>query len=202
VAHPFAVFGEGWGTNKSIAYESMASIDFFTMPSRLKRYQQSQQLHFVTFTCFHRKTYLQSAGARDVFERTLERVRRWYGLQIFGYVVMPEHIHLLVSEPERGTLSLALQMLKQVSSRKLQEFAGSQAFWQKRYYDFNVSTSRKRTEKLRYIHRNPVKRGLVENPEDWDWSSYRHHLTGVGGVVEIESEWTANWRKVMGKSKE
>jgi hypothetical protein len=49
-------------------------------------------------------------------------------------------------------------------------------------------------EKLRYIHRNPVVRGLVARPEDWKWSSYRHYQTGLRGTVEIESEWTARHR--------
>ncbi len=170
------------------------------MPSRLKRYQQTGQLHYVTFTCYHRQKYLGSASARDIFEQTLERVRRWYGLgfYIVGYVVMPEHVHLLLSEPERSSLAIALQILKQVSSRKLRDRAEGEAFWQKRFYDFNVFSDRKRVEKLRYMHRNPVKRGLVEKPEDWKWSSYRHYLTGIEGVVEIESEWTGAKRERMG----
>ena len=49
-------------------------------------------------------------------------------------------------------------------------------------------------EKLRYIHRNPVVRGLVAKPEDWQWSSFRHYQTGMRGAVEIESEWTARER--------
>jgi putative transposase len=71
-------------------------------------------------------------------------------------------------------------------------------FWQARYYDFNVWTAKKRIEKLRYMHRNPVKRGLVEKPGDWIWSSFRHYATGAEGVVEIESEWTGRKRERMG----
>jgi putative transposase len=168
------------------------------MPSGLKRYQQARQLHYVTFTCYHRQEYLGSGSARDVFEQTLERARRWYDFYIVGYVVMQEHVHLLVSEPERSSLAVALQMLKQVSSRKLSDRARGTAFWQKRYYDFNVFSERKRAEKLRYMHRNPVKRGLVENPEGRKWSSYRHYLTGIEGVVEIESQWTARKREWLG----
>ena len=59
-------------------------------------------------------------------------------------------------------------------------------FWQARYYDFNVFTDGKRIEKLDYIHCNPVKRGLVESPEDWLWSSCRYYQTGEQGRVEIE----------------
>jgi len=61
------------------------------MPSRLKRYQQTGQLHYITFTCYHRLKHLDSAAVRDVFEQTLERARRWYRFQVVGYVVMPEH---------------------------------------------------------------------------------------------------------------
>jgi putative transposase len=67
-------------------------------------------------------------------------------------------------------------------------------FWQAHYYDFNISTHEKFVEKLRYIHRNPVRRGLVAQPQDWKWSSFRHYQTGMHGTVEIESEWTARER--------
>ena len=69
---------------------------------------------------------------------------------------------------------------------------------QPRYYDFNVWSEKKRIEKLRYIHRNPVRRGLVKNPEEWEWSGYRHYLTEQVGVVEIESQWTARARERLG----
>ncbi|HZQ18609.1 MAG TPA: transposase [Terriglobales bacterium] len=106
---------------------------------------------------------LDSVTAREIFERELERIRNWYGCYITAYVVMPEHVHLLISEPERKTLSVAIQMLKQITSRNLKPI-GSPRFWQARYYDFPVWSERKRVEKLRYIHRNPVKRGLVARP--------------------------------------
>lgn len=160
------------------------------MPTGLKRYQQAGDLHFVTFSCYHRLAYLGAASARELFERSLEAIRLRYEFVVTGYVVMPEHVHLLVSEPLQGTLARALQALKlsvAVQSRQ-------RPFWQRRYYDFNVSTREKFVEKLRYIHRNPVRRGLVTKPEDWKWSSFRHYQTGICGTVEIESEWTARQR--------
>ena len=72
---------------------------------------------------------------------------------------------------------------------------GEQHFWQKRYYDFNIRNYPQFVEKLRYIHRNPVKAGLCERPEDWEWSSFRHYATRSEGRVEIESEWTARKRE-------
>jgi REP-associated tyrosine transposase len=161
------------------------------MTEGLKRYQFEGDLHFVTFSCDQRRPYLASITARTLFEEALERVRQRYVLYVIGYVVMPEHVHLLLSEPQGAPLSKALHSLKSsVAKRSLQR-----PFWLTRYYDFNVYTARKRLEKLRYIHRNPVKRGLVERPEDWLWSSFRHYATGERGVVEIESFWTAELRE-------
>ena len=77
-----------------------------------------------------------------------------------------------MNELPEDPLSKALQALKISVSRRLKE----RPFWQTRYYDFNVFTHNKRVEKLKYMHRNPVTRGLVTNPEDWRWSSYRHYL--------------------------
>jgi len=61
----------------------------------------------------------------------------------------------------------------------------SKRFRQARFYDFNVWTEKKRIEKLRYIHRNPVARGLVESPEQWSWSSFRWYSSGEVGPVRI-----------------
>jgi putative transposase len=175
------------------------------MPWGLKRYQDTGDLHFITFSCYKRQPFLSTPGPCRVFEQTLEDVRRWYGLYVTGYVVMPEHVHLLVSEPERSSLRVALQMLKQIVAQKLKPGLSASVgeedakrFWQVRYYDFNVRTRKKQIEKLRYVHRNPVHRGLVEKPEDWPWSSFLHYATGVEGVVEIESEWTGRKRERMG----
>ena len=94
---------------------------------------------------------------------------------------MPEHVHLLMNEPPDDPLSKALQASKISVSRRLIE----SPFWQTRYYDFNVFTHNKRVEKLKYMHRNPVTRGLVTNPEDWPWSSYRHYLLNEPTGVSI-----------------
>ncbi len=151
----------------------------------------------LTFSCYRRRAKFAAAPLRAVFERALEQTRRSYRFGVLGYVVMPEHVHLLVSEPDSARLSTAIQALKQSVSRSL-ALRHAEPFWQARYYDFNVWSDRKRIEKLRYIHRNPVTRGLVAKPEDWQWSSFRHYQTGVEGAVEIESEATAQRREQVG----
>jgi len=167
------------------------------MPWGLKRYQQTGDVHFITFSCYHRAPLLETAYARDTFVTTLEKVRSWYGFYVTGFVVMPEHAHLLLSEPERGTLAVVLQMLKQIVSQKLNEQATA-PLWQPRYYDFNVCREKKLMQKLDYMHRNPVRRGLVTRPEDWRWSSARHYATGEECGGEIESRWTVRRREQLG----
>lgn len=181
------------------------------MTEGLHRFYGGRDLHFLTFSCYKRRPYFKSAERCDLFLQTLERVRRRYRLVVLGYVVMPEHVHLLITEPQRATPSTAIQALKlgvvrnlsisdegamapMPTSRKNSETWGtpsinsshkSNHFWQARFYDFNVWTEKKRIEKLRYIHRNPVVRGLVESPEQWPWSSFRWYSTGEAGPVRI-----------------
>jgi len=157
------------------------------MTKGLVRYQQCGCFHFLTFSCYRRYPYLGRSAARELFERSLELMRKRYEFVVCGYVIMPEHVHLLVGEPKKPLLSKAIQALKLSVSVQSKE----RPFWQPRYYDFNVHNEEKRVEKLRYMHRNPVKRGLVKRPDDWAWSSFRHYATGEIGVVEIESKWTA-----------
>ena len=148
------------------------------------RYHESGDLHFLTFSCYQRRPYLATPDARAMFEGALETIRARYEFFVAGYVVMPEHIHLLVSEPRRVPLAKAIQALKlSVAVKSL-----PRPFWQHRYYDFNVFSDKKRVEKLRYVHRNPVARGLVTRPEEWGWSSFRYYQTGFRGVVGIESQ--------------
>ena len=171
------------------------------MPKGLVRYQKGGVFHFLTFSCYRRLPLLSSSAAYRVFEDELEAVRQRYGFVVAGYVLMPEHVHLLVSEPRVSSLSVVLQVLKQETSKKLKD-PGMAQFWQRRYYDFTVWSEEKRVEKLRYIHRNPVRRELVKSPEEWPWSSFRHHATGEAGRVEIESEWTARRRELARLSAE
>lgn len=160
------------------------------MPIGLERRQSTGQLHFITFSCYDRLPYLQNPEPKDILQQVIERTRRSHNLSLYAYVLMPEHVHLLVSEPEDHTLSSTLRVLKGQSSKLLK--GSREYFWQPRYYDFNVFTTPKFVEKVRYIHRNPVTRGLVTQPEDYRWSSFTHYATGEPSPIEIESAWTHN----------
>ena len=164
------------------------------MPKGLTRHQKTGNFHFITFSCYRRQPFLQPDAAKDIIQTILEQTRRQQGLCIAAYVIMPEHIHLLTNEPATGTVASFLQIFKHLTSRELKS-ATQKQFWQRRYYDFNVHSSEKLTEKIRYIHRNPVTRGIVSKPEDYRWSSFTHYATCEPGPIEIESEWTARRRE-------
>jgi putative transposase len=127
--------------------------------------------HFLTFSCFQRQPLLARMRMEDEFLLALEQVRRRFQMRVYAYVVMPEHVHVLVSEPESTTLAAAMQLLKtkvSVQARKAQKrVASDEPFWQARYFDRNVRHHPLFVTQLRYVHRNPVKRGLCNAPEDW-----------------------------------
>lgn len=201
------------------------------MPFGLTRYQETGKSHFVTFTCYHHARYLNEA-ARDVVVDAIEQARKHYSFCVYAFAIMPDHVHLLMSEPERGLVANAIQSLKIASARRsrphlaatershyparggphlgaaqnvdnhgssaLKCGAPSTPLWQKRYFDRNVRDNREFERKLRYTHWNPVMADLVQKPQDWKWSSYRHYLTGEWCGVEIESQWTATDRERRG----
>lgn len=82
------------------------------MPTGLKRYQQTNQFHFLTFSCYHRQPFLATPEAKSTLEQLLEDTRTQHRLSIIAYVLMPEHLHLLTDEPTNGTLATFLQVLK------------------------------------------------------------------------------------------
>ena len=94
----------------------------------------------------------------------------------------------LSGAPGFGDPSVVMKVVKERFTRSLRKReAFVERMWQKRFYDFNVCTEKKRVEKLRYMHRNPVKRGLVLSPEEWAWSSFRAYAFGEEGPVHVDA---------------
>ena len=161
---------------------------FSSMRKPPRRYYGQGHLHFVTFSCHRRRPYLGTRRARDHFVRVLDQVRARWKFVMIGYVVMPEHVHLLMSEPREGNPPRVLQVLKQKVSLALrakrsktsrgqvclQFDEGGEDFRQRRFYDFNVWSARKVQEKLDYTHANPVKRKLVLHRKECSWSSWSY----------------------------
>jgi len=170
-------------------------------------------LHFITFSCYRRLPLLCSARSKNVVVEVLAQVRERYGFALVGFVVMAEHVHLLIGEPAKGTPSTVVQALKQSVSRRLRRRQRTPArqlrlgfepandlprrFWQLRFYDFRVRallgarwnlvwSLKKRVETLHFMHINPLKRKLVAHARDWPWSSFSFYSTQKAGLAPID----------------
>jgi len=193
-----------WVEDVGAAPFGFKGAGFSSMRNPLRRYYGLGDLHFVTFSCYRRRSFLGTRRARDRFVKILDELRSRHKFRVVGYVVMPEHVHLLLSEPAKGNPSKVLQVLKQKVFRALRRRprrsahgqlslafpeAGAEvaAFWQRRFYDFNVWSAKKLKEKLEYMHGNPVKRKLVTDPKDWPWSSWSYYAKGEEGLLRIDT---------------
>jgi REP-associated tyrosine transposase len=143
-------------------------------------------VRLITFSCQGRLPLLANPEIYKLFLDSLDRARVRYGMAVYAFVLMPEHVHLLV-EPgstslDRPLLSLKLSVAKQVVARwnelrapildKLTANSGKPRFWLKGGgHDRNIRDRDEFSRVVRYIHRNPVERALVERPQDWQWSS-------------------------------
>jgi len=197
------------------------------MPWGLRRFYETGGLHFVTWSCDGRHPFLATPGRRDLLLRVVEQMRNRYRFGVVGYVAMPEHVHLLISEPLMGKVSSVICAIKLGFARRVLsenphfwqhrpevghpgpighpgpvghwgpvghpddvgDAHAGQHVWLKRFYDFNVWSQRKEVEKIKYMHRNPVVRGLVERPEDWQWSSFNSYARGEVEVVRL-NDWS------------
>jgi putative transposase len=173
------------------------------MAHKLIRHYGRGHRHFITFTCDRRLPLLRTVRARNAFVQILGETRDRYGFSLVGYVVMAEHIHLLISGPAKCKPSTVIQVLTQRVSRCLRRKKRNAAkqfclafargdeslcrFWQRRFYDFNVWSLKKKAEKLHYMHMNPLKRKLVDHPRDWPWSSFCFYARKETGLVRIDS---------------
>lgn len=184
------------------------------MPSRLKRHDEFGHIHFLTVSCYRRLQFFRHESVREAFVDAMKHVREKLSVRWLGYVIMPEHVHLLAL-PQKVGADIAVPIsdvlhelktqsgfhgkaaLREIWKRKrtlgtnpLDAWAtgsGPKPFWKPRGYDFNVIHEQKIPEKLDYIHANPVRRGLVDRPDQWLWSSYRYYE--LREAARIEMDW-------------
>jgi len=161
------------------------------------RYNTPSNAHFLTFSCFRRQPFLSRDRSREWFLDALGGARERHRFDLWAWVIMPEHVHLVIRpREEKYSISAILTAIKKpVTNAVLRhvrqyapEFAermrdqqpnGTHAyrFWQRGGgYDTNLWSSKPLWDKIRYIHMNPVRRGLVTRAEDWPWSSLRDFL--------------------------
>jgi putative transposase len=150
--------------------------------SRLRRIEDRDRIFFVT-TNLAAHVPVLSAGERDGILQQLARQHDQQDFLLFGYVIMPSHLHLLLVPEQRGLMA-AMHQLKRVTAEKLVRQRQSRGpVWQARYFDSILRRAGDFGKKLEYIHNNPVEARLVQRREDWPWSSAAHYEhTGTAPV--------------------
>lgn len=151
-------------------------------------YDGERHVHFVTFSCYKRRVFLQQDRAKRIVLGSLGRQLAKADAICSGFVIMPNHVHALLWFPEPGCLSEFMNKWKDQSSHEIKKLYRTQfarywetideedPIWQPRYYDFNLWSRQKMEEKLNYMHMNPVRAGLVEQAGSWKWSSAAWYL--------------------------
>ncbi len=175
---------------------------------RMVRRDEPNGVRFVTASCYRRLALFNNDRIKDVFVSALAQTREQHRFELFAWVLMPEHFHLLL-RPMRGEGEVALPKLtpilvtlKQgVSQRVLHRWkelnapvltrittpSGGARFWQPGGgFDRNVRSPEEFSREVAYIHRNPVERGLVARPEHWPWSSVHWWLGQRDGPVNCD----------------
>lgn len=169
----------------------------------MKRREVPEGIRFITFSCERRLPLLGHPGIRDVFVAAMAEAKLRFRFDLFAWVVMPEHVHILIRPRDGIPASRLLNFVKKsVAQRVITRWKRLKApvltaivrddesprFWQKGGgFDRNVREAAEFAKEVRYIHRNPVERGLVANPEDWQWSSVRWWMGMRDGELECDS---------------
>ena len=179
--------------------------------SQPPRYYGENDLHFLTTSTYRRTTVFNSERFKREFVATLAELRAELGFRLLGYVLMPEHFHLLVWPSDRADPSQIMQRLKGRTarlilktlrqerrhawcSRMLARFSLPSTVhdetncrvWQRRFYDMNIWIEKKQLEKLDYMHNNPVTRRLVSSASDWPWSSWRYYFLQDESIIAMD----------------
>ena len=183
---------------------------------KLVRHYDNGEPHFLTFSCHGRLPLLSKDRTRRWFVEALDEARKTHGFQLWAWVIMPEHVHLLIWPPaariatdprsnagrtagiladiKRPVAQRAIQYLEQHASKFLERLTVRnrnrtyRRFWQAGSgYDENINNPEAVHEVVNYVLQNPVRRGLVERAEDWEWSSARESsVTAADCLIRID----------------
>ncbi|MCA9251436.1 MAG: transposase [Phycisphaerae bacterium] len=189
------------------------------MPKHLRRYDEPGDSHFLTISCQRRLTFFHDDTMKQIVVDGLRILQERFKVCVVGYVIMPEHVHVILYPHARGgdapvPISKLLYAFKKhvgfhgkqrlreiwrevgrLWSEPLNAWATGdkedQTIWNVRGYDFNVRHHKALLQKLDYCHKNPITRGLVDRAEDWAWSSYRYYELGDESVLKMD--WDGAW---------
>jgi putative transposase len=169
----------------------------------LRHYDNDGAVRFITFSCYRRYPIFSEVRSIELLIEQVKRLRADYGVRILGYVIMPDHVHLVLWPPRGIQLGVLIGQVKGRSGRKIilnweQKIPEQLAVpwraerqyqvFQRRCYDHNCRSVREVSEKIEYCHKNPIVRGLVQSAEDWEWSSCRWYAGMRDVPLEIDDK--------------
>jgi putative transposase len=165
-----------------------------------KVYNTPYHAHFLTFSCYRRQPLLLDTLPAQWTLECIDLARRETGFALWAYVIMPEHVHLIIAPGDDYDISKILWRIKRTLTYRIVQYAKASQpellerlacrqgnkithrFWQRGGgYDRNLWSPEHIHKMIRYVHENPVRRGLVNQPQDWPWTSCR---TWMGDVPE------------------
>jgi putative transposase len=189
------------------------------MPTRLKRFDEPGHAHFWTISCYQRLAFFWHDAMKQIVIDGLRHMRSKYNVCLIAYVVMPEHVHVVLYPHDKGgdkptPISRLLHCFKKhvgergkealrtlwrkhgkLWSPLLNDWAhglyGKQSLWTTRGYDFNITREATLHVKIDYCHKNPITRGLVATADQWRWSSFRFYEMGDRSVLAMD--WDGRW---------
>ena len=172
--------------------------------AHLKHYENTDTVRFVTFSCYHNYNLFKTDRIIEIFISRLIQLKIKHKFDLYGFVVMPNHIHLVLRPRIDQQLGRIIGELKSLTAREIfatwkeigleifhklkvvRNGKTQNVFWQRRYYDNNCRSIENAIEKINYCHNNPVVSGLVKDPSDWRWSSYNWYIGRKDAAIELD----------------
>ncbi len=182
--------------------------EFSVKRKTCRRYNDPGHAHALTFTCFQRQPFLRRDRTRQWLVDAIEKARETHHFHLWAFVIMPEHVHLMIHPTTSYNISRILSSLKQPVAKRAIFFVRREAprflpkmtdrqpngktsirFWQRGGgYDRNLWLPAHIWETIDYIHANPVRRRLCDSPANWTWSSACNYLDDTQGALRIDTD--------------
>lgn len=175
---------------------------------RLFKSKEKNTFHYVTTVTYNRVKIFNDETACQIFTDCLNELRSIHPFKLIGYVIMPDHVHLILN-PIECDISLIMRKLKGKSAKLILDHLREEnkplnslelniqdrnlAVWLKDFSSIDLSSHKFIRQKLGYIHMNPIRAGLCDHPAKWKWSSYRAYLPHQPSEVPLEMDLRGYW---------
>lgn len=158
--------------------------------TKLKRFIEPHGLYFITTTTHRRRPFFAKDKPKETALNYLSAIRVKLGFKLYGYVLLPDHLHLLLSPTDKNDVSYIMRQFKLGVSKKIKQKEKIMCpFWQHRFYDHILRTEKEILPTLEYIHENPVKHGLSREADEYPWSSWRNYHRDDHSLIEMDTKW-------------